>query len=43
MKIEQFAPKIIFLNMNNRNRGKNTGDDNLFSSQKQIDKLKLAV
>ncbi|WP_230637201.1 DUF434 domain-containing protein [Chryseobacterium sp. LC2016-29] len=43
MKIEQFAPKIIFLNMNNRNRGKNTGDDTLFSSQKQIDKLKLAV
>lgn len=29
--------------MNNRNRGKNTGDDTLFSSQKQIDKLKLAV
>lgn len=29
--------------MNNRNRGKNTGDDALFSSQKQIDKLKLAV
>lgn len=29
--------------MNIRNRGKNTGDDTLFSSQKQIDKLKLAV
>lgn len=29
--------------MNNRNRGKNIGDDTLFSSQKQIDKLKLAV
>ncbi|AYN00037.1 DUF434 domain-containing protein [Chryseobacterium sp. 3008163] len=28
--------------MNNRNRGKNTGDDTLFSLQKQIDKLKLA-
>lgn len=29
--------------MNNRNRGKNTGDDSLFSSQKQIEKLKSAV
>ncbi|GAA5095181.1 DUF434 domain-containing protein [Chryseobacterium ginsengisoli] len=29
--------------MNNRNRGKNTGDDTLFSSQKQMDKLKSAV
>ena len=29
--------------MNNRNRGKNTGDDILFSSQKQSDKLKLAT
>ena len=29
--------------MNNRNRGKNTGDDTLFSTQKQMDKLKLAV
>lgn len=29
--------------MNNRNRGKNTGDNTLFSSPKQIDKLKLAV
>lgn len=29
--------------MNNRNRGKNTGDDTLFSLQKQIDKLKLAT
>lgn len=29
--------------MNNRNRGKNTGDDTLFSSQKQVDKLKLAT
>jgi hypothetical protein len=29
--------------MNNRNRGKNTGDDTLFSTQKQIDKLKLAL
>ncbi|GAA4159474.1 DUF434 domain-containing protein [Chryseobacterium ginsenosidimutans] len=29
--------------MNNRNRGKNTGDDSLFSSEKQIEKLKLAV
>jgi len=29
--------------MNNRNRGKNTGDDTLFSSQKKIDKLKLAI
>lgn len=29
--------------MNNRNRGKNTGDDTLFSTQKHVDKLKLAV
>lgn len=29
--------------MNNRNRGKNTGDDDLFGSEKQIDKMKLAV
>lgn len=29
--------------MNNRNRGKNTGDDALFGSQKQIEKLKSAV
>ncbi|WP_415325673.1 DUF434 domain-containing protein [Chryseobacterium sp. MMS23-Vi53] len=29
--------------MNNRNRGKNTGDDTLFNSEKQIDKLKSAV
>ncbi|WP_223606826.1 DUF434 domain-containing protein [Chryseobacterium sp. OSA05B] len=29
--------------MNNRNRGKNTGDDVIFGSQKQIDKLKMAV
>jgi len=29
--------------MNNRNRGKNTGDDALFGSEKQIGKLKLAV
>ncbi len=29
--------------MSNRNRGKNTGDDTLFGSGKQIDKLKLAV
>lgn len=29
--------------MNNRNRGKNTGDDTLFSPQKQVDKLKSAV
>ncbi|ANF49891.1 hypothetical protein A0O34_04820 [Chryseobacterium glaciei] len=29
--------------MNNRNRGKNTGDDTLFGAEKQIDKLKLAV
>jgi hypothetical protein len=29
--------------MNNRNRGKNTGDDSLFGSEKQIEKLKLAV
>lgn len=29
--------------MNNRNRGKNTGDDSLFGSEKQISKLKLAV
>ncbi|MGI9650251.1 DUF434 domain-containing protein [Chryseobacterium sp. RLHN22] len=29
--------------MNNRNRGKNTGDDALFGSEKQIDKLKSAV
>jgi hypothetical protein len=29
--------------MNNRNRGKNTGDDTLFGSKKQISKLKLAV
>ncbi|MCL8536877.1 DUF434 domain-containing protein [Chryseobacterium gallinarum] len=29
--------------MNNRNRGKNTGDDTLFASEKQISKLKSAV
>ncbi|REC48537.1 DUF434 domain-containing protein [Chryseobacterium pennipullorum] len=29
--------------MNNRNRGKNTGDDTLFGSEKQISKLKRAV
>jgi hypothetical protein len=29
--------------MNNRNRGKNTGDDTLFGSEKQLSKLKLAV
>lgn len=29
--------------MNNRNRGKNTGDDTLFSPQKQVDKLKQAT
>lgn len=29
--------------MNNRNRGKNTGDDGLFGLQKQIDKLKMGV
>lgn len=29
--------------MNNRNRGKNTGDETLFGSEKQIDKLKLAA
>lgn len=29
--------------MSNRNRGKNTGDDTLFGSEKQIDKLKSAV
>ncbi|MFC3160810.1 hypothetical protein SAMN05443633_105158 [Chryseobacterium arachidis] len=29
--------------MNNRNRGKNTGDDAIFGTEKQIDKLKLAV
>lgn len=29
--------------MNSRNRGKNTGDDALFGSEKQISKLKLAV
>ena len=29
--------------MNNRNRGKNTGDDNLFGSEKQINTLKMAV
>lgn len=29
--------------MNNRNRGKNTGDDTLFGSEKQLIKLKLAV
>lgn len=29
--------------MNNRNRGKNTGDDTLFGSEKQLDKLKMAV
>ncbi|WP_276963963.1 DUF434 domain-containing protein [Chryseobacterium sp.] len=29
--------------MNNRNRGKNTGDDALLGSEKQIGKLKLAV
>jgi len=29
--------------MNNRNRGKNTSDDVIFGSQKQVDKLKMAV
>ncbi|WP_165852251.1 DUF434 domain-containing protein [Chryseobacterium pennae] len=29
--------------MNNRNRGKNTGDDTLFGLEKQISKLRLAV
>lgn len=29
--------------MNNRNRGKNTGDDALFGTDKQIDKLRSAV
>ncbi|KFF08090.1 DUF434 domain-containing protein [Chryseobacterium luteum] len=29
--------------MNNRNRGKNTEDDALFGSEKQVDKLKTAV
>lgn len=29
--------------MNNRNRGKNTEDDGLFGSQKQMDKLKMAA
>ncbi|WP_146944502.1 DUF434 domain-containing protein [Chryseobacterium hagamense] len=29
--------------MNNRNRGKNTGDDELFGKEKQLDKLKSAV
>ncbi|WP_165828347.1 DUF434 domain-containing protein [Chryseobacterium phosphatilyticum] len=29
--------------MNSRNRGKNTGDDTLFSSEKQLGKLRLAV
>ncbi len=29
--------------MNNRNRGKNTGDDPLFGSERQIEKLKSAV
>lgn len=29
--------------MNNRNRGKNTGDDALFGSKKQIEKLKSAL
>ncbi|AZB35381.1 DUF434 domain-containing protein [Chryseobacterium bernardetii] len=29
--------------MNNRNRGKNTGDDMLFGLEKQISKIKLAV
>ena len=37
------SPKTLFLSMNNRNRGKNTGDDTLFGSEKQISKLKLAV
>ncbi|KAA2217640.1 DUF434 domain-containing protein [Chryseobacterium sediminis] len=31
------------MSMNNRNRGKNTGDDTLFGSEKQISKLKLGV
>ncbi|EJL70020.1 DUF434 domain-containing protein [Chryseobacterium populi] len=29
--------------MNNRNRGKNTGDDTLFGTEKEIDKLKSAA
>lgn len=34
---------VLHLSMNNRNRGKNTGDDTLFGSEKQTDKLKSAV
>ncbi len=34
---------ILHLSMNNRNRGKNTSDDSLFGSQKQIDLLRMAV
>jgi hypothetical protein len=29
--------------MSNRNRGKNTGDDTLFGSAKQLEKMKSAV
>ena len=29
--------------MNNRNRGKNTGDDVLFGSEKQLGRLKMAA
>ncbi|SMP34915.1 hypothetical protein SAMN06264346_11936 [Chryseobacterium profundimaris] len=34
---------ILHLNMNNRNRGKNTSDDSLFESEKQVETLKMAV
>lgn len=34
---------ILHLNMNHRNRGKNTSDDSLFGSEKQVDTLKTAV
>lgn len=34
---------ILLLNMNNRNRGKNTSDDSLFGSEKHVQTLKMAV
>jgi hypothetical protein len=39
----RFSGFVLFLGMSNRNRGKNTGDDTLFGSAKQLDKMKSAV
>ncbi len=39
----RFSGFVLFLGMSNRNRGKNTGDDTLFGSAKQLEKMKSAV